>query len=216
MAVVTISASYGCGGRVVGVEVVRRLGLPFFDQELVSALAGRLGLSASEVAAHERCPAGFFWHMRFAGVPWAGPYPFGPLDEDAAYRAAADSTIRELAGAGGVIFGRGAAIVLKDHPGALHVRLDGPVALRTRQAAELGGLDLRAAHHRQRHVDHVRHAYVRRYYHVDISDRRHFDLVIDATGLPLATCVEVVVAGARHLQEASRAGLSAHWLRRAG
>ena len=49
-----------------------------------------------------------------------------------------------------------------------------------------------------------------------LRDPRHFDLVIDATSLPLATCVEVIIAGARNVEELERIGVCAHRLRRTG
>ncbi len=211
MIVVTVSAAYGCGGRMVGVEVARRLGVPFVDEVFEKALADRLAVSPLEIVEHERSVDSPLRYLRYYALA-AGAFscPPEPLDDDRTYRSLADETIRAFAQTSGVIFGRGAAIVLEDHPQCLHVRLDGPTKSRVRQATEIGGLDRRTARHRERQVDHARRTYVRRLYHADITDPRHFDLLLDATNLPLATCVETIVSAARHLEQAAGAGLAAH------
>ncbi len=202
---------------MVGAEVARRLGVRVLEGDLVASIAERLGVPVQEVAGHEQCLASALWSLRYlSSVSGGTAYLFGPLDDDRAYRAAADASIRELAAGGGVFVEHGAAIVLKDRPDALHVRLEGPPELRIRQIGELVGLDARTARHRQRQIDHLHGSYVRHYYHTDVADPRHYDIVLDATSLPLATCVEIIVAGARHLADLAGAGLVVHRLRQAG
>lgn len=217
MGVVTISAAYGTGGRLIGAEVARRLGLCFADEIITASLAEYFLRPVQEVAAHENQEPSFWAHFAFLAGLWCAPgYSAGPLDDDHAYRAQAEQRIRELAAAGAVVLGRAGALVLADYPGALHVRLDGPVEARIAQAVDIGGLDERTARRRQKHTDRARDYYARHYYRADITDRRHFDLVLDATSLPLATCVEIIIAGARHVDELERIGVSTHRLRKTG
>ncbi len=217
MSVVTISAAYGTGGRLIGAEVARRLGLRFVDEVITAALAEHFVRPVREVAAHETQEPSFWGHFAPLAGLWCAPgYSAGPLDDDQAYRTRAEQMIREFAACGAVVIGRGGALVLADRGDALHVRLDGPAEARIAQAVEIGGLDERTARRRQKHVDRAREHYVRHYYHADITDPRHFDLVIDATSLPLATCVEVIIAGASNVEELERIGVCAHRLRRTG
>lgn len=215
MGVVTISAAYGTGGKLVGAEVARRLATRFTDEMITVAMAEHFSRPVREVAAHEeRQPS--FWECFavLAGLCGTASYPDGPLNDDEAYRTCVGQVIRGYAADGAVIFGRGGAIVLANWPNALHVRLEGSVRARIAQAVELGGLDERTARRRLRRTDRARERYVRYYYHADITDRRHFDLVLDATSLPLATCVEIIVAGARNVDELERIGVCAHRLRK--
>jgi cytidylate kinase len=99
-------------------------------------------------------------------------------------------------GPGAVILGRAAAVVLAGEPGALHVRLDGPVGPRIEQAAALGGLSTEDAQRAQRQSDRARESYVRQLYRVDPRDPRHYHLVLDSTKLPLDACVDLIVAAA--------------------
>ena len=128
------------------------------------------------------------------------PPPEDPAAAGQAYRAETEAIIRETARTGGVILGRGAAIVLRDHPRAVHVRLTGPPGRRVAQLVTLGGLSPEEARRRQREADHLREAYVRHFCHADPTDPRHYHLVLDATTLPLAACVEAIVAAVRGLE----------------
>jgi cytidylate kinase-like protein len=52
-AVGTLSASYGAGGSVVGSLAAERLGVPFLDRAIPSAVAERLGVALEAVLARE-------------------------------------------------------------------------------------------------------------------------------------------------------------------
>ena len=44
--IITISRAFGSGGRSIGKEVAQRLGIPFYDKELVEAVAKESGFHA--------------------------------------------------------------------------------------------------------------------------------------------------------------------------
>jgi cytidylate kinase len=71
---------------------------------------------------------------------------------------------------------------------------------------DLGGLDERSARRAQHHTDTARHRYVQRLYHADVADHRLYHLWIDATAVPLAACVDIIVDGARGRDELGRIG----------
>ena len=99
-------------------------------------------------------------------------------------------------GGGGVILGRGAAVVLgKDH--GFHVRLDGPAERRVVQGAAIEGISDEQARERLGAADKARTAYVRRLYRTDPADPSLYHLVIDSTAMPLDTVVELILVAAR-------------------
>jgi cytidylate kinase len=112
------------------------------------------------------------------------------------YRRATERVIREHAVRGAVVLGRGGAIVLREHPDALHVRLDGPAERRLEQARELDDLSRADAERLLRDSDRAREAYVRHFYGADARDRSLYHLVVDSTALPLGTVVELIAAAA--------------------
>ena len=215
-AVVTISASYGAGGGFVGPRVAERLGVTFLDRAIPASVAADLAEPPDQVLAVEHdLGQGFSHWISFfapAGAVWTGiPLPDieGRYDE-ASYKEHISLVLRREAERGAVILGRGAAIVLAEHPGALHVRLDGPVERRIAQVTDLGGLDERSARRAQHQSDTARHRYVHRLYHADIADHRRYHLWIDATVVPLATCVDIIVSAVQGRDQLRQLGADDH------
>jgi cytidylate kinase len=103
---------------------------------------------------------------------------------------------RLLASGGGVILGRGAAVVLGKDRG-FHVRLDGPADRRVVQGAAIEGISAEKARERLYAADKARIAYVRRLYRCDPADASLYHLVIDSTALPLDVVTDLIVTAAR-------------------
>ncbi len=87
--------------------------------------------------------------------------------------------------------------MLRDHAGALHVRLDGPLEARLKRATQLEGVDEAQARKLAAETDRAREAYVKAFYKCDARDSRHYHLVLDSTALELDTCADLIVAAAR-------------------
>jgi cytidylate kinase len=208
--VVTLSASFGAGGSVVGPQVAEQLGLAFLDRAIPVAVAEALAVPMAEVMAHdERRTSGFgrlfatlaraaaLPDTEFGTVPSAARASLGDQPEQA-FRDQTERVLHQIATTdGGVILGRAAAIVLRDHPGALHVRLDGPVDGRVQRAVGLEGVDEERARKLAAETDRAREAYVKHFYKCDAHDARLYHLVLDSTALDLDTCSEIIVTAAR-------------------
>jgi cytidylate kinase len=208
--IVTLSASFGAGGSVIGPQVAERLGLPFLDRAIPVAVAEALAVPMTDVMAHdERRTSGLgrlFANIaraaalpdtEFGTVPSAARASLGDQPEQA-FREQTERVLHQIARTdGGVILGRAAAIVLRDHEDALHVRLDGPLEARIQRAAGMEGIDLDQARKLAAETDRAREAYVKHFYKCDARDARHYHLVLDSTALDLDTCTEVIVAAAR-------------------
>lgn len=205
--VVTISASYGAGGSVVGPRVADVLGVPFVDRALPAAVARELRVPLAEALAHdERREHGLGrLFAAFARTPYAvlGATdtlpPAIPIATEEEFVAETERVIRALAegGGGAVVLGRAAASVLGDRPGCLHVRLGGPVARRVEQVVRLEGIEVEEARRVQVEVDAARRAYVRHFYRRDPEDPSLYHLGIDSTRVPLGVVVDLVVSAAR-------------------
>ena len=206
---ITISATYGAGGSVVGPALADRLGLPFLQR--VTTSEGHVTqpepcdeqVSAEEVKATpvHRLLASFTQAMP------AGPThsPPSTQHQDQHLRGHGEAGIRRLLAAdGGVILGRAAAVVLGKDCG-YHVRLDGPPDRRVVQGAAIEGIGEDEAQARLRAADKARTAYVRRLYRVDPADAALYHLVIDSTAMPLDTVIELILAAARAHSAASQA-----------
>jgi cytidylate kinase len=201
MRVVTISATYGAGGAVVGPAVADRLGVPFVDRAIPVAVADDLGVTVDDVLSRDEQVKGWLSRMLAATAPLSAEWMVGPehartaLLSDVAVLRCTEGAIRKAVHTGGgVLLGRAAAIVLRDDPEAVHVRLDGDPERRVRQATSLLGITEREARDAMSRNDKARVAYVRHFYGADPASPEHYHLVLDSTRVPLETCTEIIVS----------------------
>jgi cytidylate kinase len=208
--VVTVSASFAAGGSIIGPLVAERLDLPFLDRAIPVAVAEALAVPVAEALAHdERRAAGLGRALASLGrVPTMPDPVFGspPAPRSATvtdqpehrYREETERVIHEIATTtGGVILGRAGAIVLRDDPTALHVRLDGPADARAMRACDYEGASAATARKQLEQTDRAREAYVKHFYKCDARDPQHYHLVIDSTVLDVDACVDVIALAAR-------------------
>jgi cytidylate kinase len=201
---VTISASFGAGGNVVGTDVARRLGLPFFDRGIPAAVASRLAVPLEEVAAQDEKPPSTWARLGRAFANMAVPMgPPGADDDPDRFREETERILRQIADTtGGVVLGRGAMVVLGGRDDVLRVRLDGDIEVRVARVAENLEIDLEAATEMQRDTDRARESYLKLFYRVRQDDPSLYHLMIDTTEIPLATCTELVVLAAEGARSA--------------
>nr|WP_028646791.1 cytidylate kinase-like family protein [Nocardiopsis sp. CNT312] len=217
--VVTVSAAFGAGGAVVGPAVADRLGVPFLDRAIPAAVAAQIGCSLEEALRHDDRDPGRLEHL-LAGVArlplatlggWDAP-PSGTAGRDGRllcdheFVEETERVIGGFARTGGVVLGRAAAVVLADHPAALHVRLDGDRRDRLRHARLLwdsgfgedgeGRRDEPPTPRALDDNDRARTAYVRRFYRADPASPSLYHMVLDGTVLSMFACVELVARAA--------------------
>ncbi|WP_047868512.1 AAA family ATPase [Nocardiopsis sp. RV163] len=227
---VTISATYGAGGSAVGPAVAARLGVAFLDRAVPSAVAARIGCSLAEALQRDDRAPGRLERLlsSAARLPTVtlgsvDTALIGSTDEegrllyDHEFVEQTERVLGEVARQGGVVLGRAGAVVLRDRPGALHVRLDGAPDARLRRARRLWesgdhgewtGVDSDEPPSARLldDNDRARAAYVRRFYRTDPADPSHYHLVLDAVSLSLEACVDLVVRAARDRAAAPSAG----------
>lgn len=204
MFVITLSAAYGTGGPIIGPAVAERLGVPFIDRAIPAQVANELGIPLEHAISRDEQVKGWLHRLLVSAAPMSNDYliaydlPRMALLPDTDFVACTQDAIRDaIKGQGGVILGRAGAVVLRQHPKALHVRLDGSPELRVRQVMrELGIGEGEARDHMQRN-DKARLAYVRHFYHEDATDPSLYHMLLDSTRLPFATCVDIIVAAAK-------------------
>lgn len=206
MAVVTISASYGAGGSEIGPRVARKLGVRFIDRAIPVAVARELGISVEEAEAVAQNAPSRLWAL-FAGMGTTpdGMAVFGTQSQRANERELIEQTerqIREVAACGNcVLLGRAAAVVLADHPGALHVRLDGAPEGRIQAAMHQHSIDHDTAAALQRENDKIRSGYVKHFYRADSAKPDQYHLVLDTVRLGWTRAEHLIVEAARLLEQ---------------
>jgi cytidylate kinase len=197
--VITVSATYGSSGSLIAPALATRLGLTFADR-LIPARGGEPATECGEQLTEEERLASrrtsFLDRLAHLTGGLGLPVPAGD-DIGDHVREQVERSVRDIAaGAGGVILGRGAMVVLAGHPGTFHVRLDGPEERRAARAMALEGIDETTANERMAETDRARARYFNRIYGLDAADASLYHLVIDSTVLPVEVCVRMIVDAA--------------------
>ena len=206
-AVVTVAALYGTGGRVIGPRVAERLGVTFLDRAIPASVAERAGVTVEAVAsADERSQQpvdrliSSLSRVVNSGAATGQPVERVELDERR-MRSEIEAFLAHASRSGGVVLGRGGAVVLRDVPGALHVHLGGARDARIQTVVERDGVDRETAERLVDSNDRARMDYVRDAYGVDGEDPDLYHLMIDALALGVDGCIDLIVA-ASHLRMA--------------
>jgi cytidylate kinase len=202
--VVTLAALHGTGGSVVGPRVAERLRVEFFDRAISSAIAERAGLTERAAAAVDDRPRRGVDRLvsnlaRVTDARTATGRPVERVDlEERRLRSEIEAFLVRASRAGGVVLGRGGAVVLDSVPGVLHVYLGGPRDGRVEQVMEAERVDRPTAQRRVRAHDRARREYVQDFYGVDGDDPSLYHLVLDAVALGVDGCVALIVLASNY------------------
>jgi cytidylate kinase len=212
--VVTLAGLYGAGGSVIGPRVAERLGVQFLDRAIPSAVAKRAGLPEAAVASADEQPRSR-WSEVVEALGRASP-PSGASDqverldlESRKLHSEIEDFLADASRSGGVVLGRGGAIVLASVPGALHVYLGGTRDGRIERVMKLNGVDRATAARRVEANDQARRDYVRSVYGIEGDNPALYHLMIDAISLGVDVCVDLIVAASESLTKAPVAARSA-------
>jgi CMP/dCMP kinase len=215
--IITIARQLGSGGAQVGQLVAQRLNIPYFDRHILQRVAQEAELSEEAIEdSDERRPtllermAGFtIQAMPFTEASEQYPLPgeSGAAESEYnAHRYLMESTIREIARKGGaVIAGRGAQVVLREHPEAVHVFIQAPDAVRIQRVAESDNISREAAKRKIEASDRNRAGYLRVGYRVDWHDPRLYDLEINTAHIGPEVAADLVVRYAQAVSSETRA-----------
>ena len=137
--IITISREFGSGGRTIGREVANKLGIPFYDKELVEQVALESGFAPKFVEEHgEHAPGKSIFSYAFA--PQGVPGIMNGLSTADFLWNIQCSVILQLAEKGPcVIVGRNADYILKDREDVLHVYIHADSEFRADRIVRLYG-----------------------------------------------------------------------------
>ena len=195
--VVTVNEQYGAGAAYVAERVAERLAVPYVGTRFSSEDLARAEAAESARTASHGAMSDFL--RSFSRTPNdvdASISADAQTDNELVQRNIAD-VIDRVKGSGGVIVGRDATAILGRTEGALHVRLEAPVATRVARAAEESGISLDVAARRQQREDRVRVQMSERLMQWDPTDSSRYDLVIDTGDASLDEAVEQIVAASQ-------------------
>ncbi len=204
--VVTIGRQFGSGGRYVGRLLAEKLGIPFYDKELLSEAAKQSGICEEILEDHDEKPTRSLLFSLVTGmqqhVGTGSFYMDMPLNHRI-FLAQFDA-IRKLAGEGScVIVGRCADYVLRDDPDAVSIFVKADMPSKVARAVKYYGVEEAKAEERIRKADKQRASYYNYYATATWGDVENYDLVVDTGVLGVEGTVELI-SKFLELREASK------------
>ena len=119
--IITISREFGSGGRFIGEEVAKKLGIAYYDKNVINEIAEKSGLSPEYIQENaELSPKKGLFAYAFAGRDITGK-SVEDMVHKAQRRVILDLTEKESC----VIIGRNADYILKDRNDVLNVFIHG-------------------------------------------------------------------------------------------
>ncbi len=194
--VITIGRQFGSGGRDLGKRLADRLGMKYYDKELLHEAARRCGMSPEFFEKNdERFPSflnGLFsFALGFNPVThYAGSTS---ISDDSLYRAQSDF-IHSLAETEPcVIVGRSADYVLRDHPRLVSIFVHAPIEecvrrIRSREPE----LTHEKARQKAEKINKLRANYYNFYTDKSWGSAHSYDLTFNTSLMPMDDIVEVI------------------------
>ena len=119
--IITISREFGSGGRFIGEEVAKKLGIAYYDKNIINEIAEKSGLSTEYIQENaELSPKKGVFAYAFAGRDVTGKSV-----EDLVYEAQRNVILELAEKEPCVIIGRNADYILKDRDDVLNVFIYG-------------------------------------------------------------------------------------------
>ena len=191
--IITISREYGSGGRTVGRMIADRLGIPFYDKQLVKQVSQESGFAAKYIEEHgEHSPSGSRFSYAFApqGVPGVMN---GLSASDYLWNVQCD-VILQLADNGPcVIVGRNADYILKDRADVLHVYLHADIPFRASRIVQLYGASDRNPEAELAERDKRRRLNYQHYTGRNWGVAQNYDLCLNTGTLGLEQCADIII-----------------------
>lgn len=190
--IITIGRQYGSGGREIGRKLALRLGIPFYDRELISRAAKKSGFSEDLFdQLDKRATNSLLYSLTMFGSTGLN----GMSLTDQLFLAQAN-IIREVADSGpAVLVGRCADHVLREYENRFDFFITGSLddrlqRIQTHDDYELSGKSPRAALEK---MDKQRATYYNYYTGKVWGKSDHYDLCINAGRLGIEESIEVIL-----------------------
>ncbi|NLA97442.1 MAG: cytidylate kinase-like family protein [Spirochaetales bacterium] len=194
--VFTIGRQFGSGGRQVGKTLAQKLGIPFYDKELIAISARDSGLSEALFSnADEKATSSIFYSLVMGNYPMAsGALGVTEMPLNDQLFLIQSKTIKRLASEGScVIVGRCADYILRDMDNVVNVFIHADLKNRVERAIRVYEVPENKAEDVCLKTDKQRANFYNYY-----SDRkwgmcRTYDLSLDSSMLGIEGCAEQII-----------------------
>ena len=192
--IITISRQFGSVGRTVGRLVAERLGIPFYDKELVEQVALESGFAPKFVEEHgEHAPGNSVFAYAFApqGVPGVMN---GMSTADFLWQIQCNAILQLAQKGPCVIVGRNADYILKDRPDAIHAYVHADTAFRADRIVRLYGESEKSPEARLAEKDKRRKLNYQHYTGRTWGAAENYDICINTAKIGVEEAAELIIS----------------------
>lgn len=199
--VITIGRELGSGGRTVGKEVARLLQIPYYDRELIDEAAKESGLSSDFIENNEQeITSSFLYNLAMGNSYTYGMLGLGgtnsvPLTMQVFL--AQQKVIQKYAASPCVIVGRCADFILRERHELLKVFIYASMEDRIKRAVDEYGYSQKKALDVITKSDKGRARHYATFTEWDWSDRRNYDMMLNAAALGVDTAAQMICEAAK-------------------
>ena len=189
--IITISRQFGSGGRTVGKMLSEKLGIPFYDKELVKQVADETGFDVGFIEENgEFSPSkSIFSFAMSQGIPVVQ----NGLSMSDFIFCVQRQVILKLAEQPCVIVGRGADYILRDREDCFNVFIHADMQSRTERIVRLYGESEKRPEQRLADKDKKRKIYYKHYTDREWGDAKNYDICLNSGKIGIDKCVELIL-----------------------
>ena len=192
--IITIGREYGSGGRQIGKALAERLGISFYDKEIITLAAKKSGLSDEFIASNEQRTRSGLMHNLAASATYHNGFFSGhylPLSENIFIAQA--QVIRDIAAKErAVIVGRCADYILAGRKNTVNIFIHAPKEDRVRRIMAIYGLSEADALKEIARSDKERGNHYFRYTDLKWGKAQNYHVCIDSALMGIEKTVEML------------------------
>ena len=187
--IITISREFGSGGRFIGEEVAKNLGIAYYDKNIIDEIAEQLGLSPDYIQeSAELSPKKGLFAYALVGRDITGKSV-----EDMVYEAQR-KVILDLAGKEPcVIIGRNADFILKDRDDVLNVFIHGDMPEKIQRITDLYNVEKQKAVKMMEDTDKRRKTNYNFYTDQNWGKASNYTLCLNSSQLGYDRCEKIIM-----------------------
>ena len=191
--IITISRQFGSGGRTVGRLIAEKLGIPFYDKELVEQIALESGFAPKFVEENgEHSPGKSFLSYAFASTGIPGVMN-GLSTADFLWNIQCNAILQLAEKGPCVIVGRNADYILKDRKDALHIFVHADTDFRADRIVRLYGESEKSPVARLQEKDKRRSVNYQHYTGRTWGASENYDICINTATVGVEEAANIVV-----------------------
>ena len=187
--IITISREFGSGGRFIGEEVAKKLGIAYYDKDIIGQIAEKSGFSPEYIQEKaELSPKKGLFAYAFTGRDRTGKSV-----EDMVYEAQRKVILEIVEKESCVIIGRNADFILKDRKDVLNVFIHGDLPEKTERICRLYHVSEAEAQKMMEDIDKRRRSNYNFYTDQKWGMASNYTLCLNSSQLGYELCEKIIM-----------------------